>query len=58
MSLNHTLKFDDLAAGTIYEILDADGVSVGCGEREEIKELAGIGVLGAALDVLRFKRAV
>lgn len=51
------LKFDDLVAGALYEILDADGVSIGCGERDEISELAGIGVLGAPLDVLRFKRA-
>ena len=50
------LKFDDLVEGAIYEILDADGVSIGCGERDEIKFLANVDVYGTPLDALRFKR--
>ena len=51
------LKFDDLVEGAIYEIFHEDGVGIGCGERDEIKGLADIGVFGATLDTLRFKRA-
>jgi len=51
------LKFDDLVEGAIYEIFHEDGVGIGCGERAEIKGLADMGVFGAALDTLRFKRA-
>lgn len=49
------LKFEDLVDRALYEILYADGTGVGCGERAEIADLAGQGVLGAPLCDLRFK---
>ncbi|WP_157840558.1 hypothetical protein [Sphingomonas sp. Ant20] len=50
------LTFDDLVAGPLYEIFDGEGVSIGCGERDEIKGFAEDGIYGHPLDALRFKR--